>query len=209
MNELTGMIIGFVLTLFVFSYILGDNPLYRLAVHMLVGVSAGYAAVVVVSDVILPIYEQIRTNPTSTESLLWLIPILLAIVLMLKRLPALSLWLGNTPIAYLVGIGASVALIGAIMGTLIPQVTAVGNTNQLTAIETILVALFTVSTLLTFQFTGRRRENGEWAMPIWLKSLTLLGRAVIMVTFGALFAGVLATSLMLLTERITQFFDLF
>ena len=45
MNEFIGLIVGFILTLLVFSYLLGDNPLYRIAIHLLVGTSAAYAAV--------------------------------------------------------------------------------------------------------------------------------------------------------------------
>ena len=33
--------VSLVLTLMVFSYLLGDNVLYRLAIHVLVGVAAG------------------------------------------------------------------------------------------------------------------------------------------------------------------------
>ena len=40
MNESIGLILGFILTLCVYSYVLGDNPLFRVASHLLVGVSA-------------------------------------------------------------------------------------------------------------------------------------------------------------------------
>src|SRR5690606_39819243 len=44
----------FILTLMVFSAALGDNLLYRLAVYVFVGMSAGYAAVVTWNSVLLP-----------------------------------------------------------------------------------------------------------------------------------------------------------
>ncbi len=55
--ETLDLIAGWVsltLTLMVFSYLLGDNFLYRLAIAVLVGVAAGYVAVVAVESVILP-----------------------------------------------------------------------------------------------------------------------------------------------------------
>ena len=36
--------IAFIFTLMIFSYLLGDNPLYRIAAYFFVGVSAGYIA---------------------------------------------------------------------------------------------------------------------------------------------------------------------
>jgi hypothetical protein len=39
--DTVGTIVAIVLTLFVFSYLLGDNILYRLAEHIFVGVAVG------------------------------------------------------------------------------------------------------------------------------------------------------------------------
>ena len=52
--DLVGAILGFVLTIFVFSYIAGDNVLFRIASHLFIGVTAGYVAIVIVQNVILP-----------------------------------------------------------------------------------------------------------------------------------------------------------
>ena len=53
MTDLAGLIVGILLTLFIYSYLIGDNPLYRISVHLLVGVSAAYAVVVVVQQLLL------------------------------------------------------------------------------------------------------------------------------------------------------------
>ena len=50
-----GIGVGLIATIFVYSYLLGDNLLYRFAVHLLVGVSAGYAAVVVIRELLWPV----------------------------------------------------------------------------------------------------------------------------------------------------------
>ena len=52
--ELISGAIGFLLTLLIFSYLIGDNPLFRSAVYIFIGVSSGYAAVVVWHNVLLP-----------------------------------------------------------------------------------------------------------------------------------------------------------
>lgn len=53
LNVVAG-VVSLALTLMVLSYLLGDNPLYRLAVHILVGTTAGYITVVAFESVILP-----------------------------------------------------------------------------------------------------------------------------------------------------------
>jgi hypothetical protein len=191
-GELVGLIIGFVLTIFIFSYAFGDNALYRLAVHILVGVSAAYAAIIVTRHVIVPNIQRVSENPTNPENLLWLVPIALLLLLYLLRR-----WTGNGAVAFLMGVGAAVALVGAVRGTIVPLVTAVPD-QILFPGQSIVTALLTISTLMTFQFT--RRINIE--EPRWQTIFSQIGRAVIMITFGALFAGALNTSLLLLADRL-------
>lgn len=210
MNDTIGLLIGFILTLLIYSYVLGDNPAYRLAVHLLVGVSTAYAAVVVLRQVILPVFVQLVSNPASLDSLLWLVPILLALLLILQRLPRFA-WLGDNALALMVGVGAAVALVGAVTGTLLPQVLVwyTPASASFTPWQGLLMGALTVCTLLTFHFTGRRGENGEWRRPVWQQGAVQVGQAVLMITFGALFAGILSTSLVLLTERIGYYFTQF
>jgi len=191
-GELVGLIVGFVLTIFIFSYAFGDNALYRLAVHILVGVSAAYAAIIVTRRVIVPNIQRVSDNPTNPENLLWLIPVALLFLLYLLRR-----WTGNGAVAFLMGVGAAVALVGAIRGTIVPLITAV-PAQILFPGQSIVTALLTISTLMTFQFT--RRINTQ--EPRWQAIFSQIGRAVIMITFGALFAGALNTSLLLLADRL-------
>lgn len=199
MSELFGLFIGLLLTLFIYSYVVGDNPLYRLAVHILVGVSAAYAAVVTVQQVLLPVMTQIRQNPTDQASLLWVIPLFFVLFLLLKRVPSLT-WLGNSAVALLIGVGAATALVGALAGTLWPQITAVSTTDT-PRFQSLIIAVLTILTLFTFQFTGKT-ENGQWKRPFWQQSAAQIGRAILTITFGALFAALINTSLILLSSRL-------
>ena len=49
--ELIGMAVGALLTILVFSYLLGDNFLYRLALHIFLGALVGYTFGMVISEV--------------------------------------------------------------------------------------------------------------------------------------------------------------
>ena len=199
MNESIGLILGFILTLCVYSYVLGDNPLFRVASHLLVGVSAAYAAVVAVQQFLWPIFVQVRQQPTAPSSLLWAVPLLLALLLLLQRLPTFNWW-GSLPLAVLIGIGTAVALTGALLGTLWPQVTATATTPG----RGIAIALLTAITLLSFQYYRRQNEAGEVITPRWLSVVTLAGQAVLVLTFGVVFANVLGTGLTLLTAQISS-----
>lgn len=199
MNELLPIVAGFLLTLFIYSYIVGDNPLYRIAVHLLVGVSAAYAAVIAVRTVFLPVINEIMAAPTEPTSLTWLVPLLLSILLLLKFIRPLA-WVGNSSVGVLITAGAAVALVGVISGTLIPQLLQTGGANPVLGLVT---ALLTISVLLYFQFTGRADQDGEYSAPGWRRLIAGIGQATIMITFGALFAGAFSTSLALLVERIS------
>ena len=68
----------------------------------------------------------------------------------------------------------------------------------------LLVALLTISTLLYFQFTGREKDGERVRSPLH-RAIAGTGHALLMITFGALFASALTTSLVLLTGRLSYF----
>jgi hypothetical protein len=205
LSNLGGLFFGFVLTIAIYSYLWRDNGLYRLAVHILVGVSAAYATVVVVERVLLPRLNQIRQGieQDPAGNALWLIPVVLALFLWFKLMPRFALF-GNGTVAALMGVGAAVALVGAIAGTLIPQVISVRHEA---AWISLLAAPMTILALAYFHFTGRQTAEGEVKQHPVQGWLAWAGRIILTITFAALFAGVISTSLALLVDRIEFFKD--
>ncbi len=202
MVEIIGLLVGFLLTICIYSYVVGDNALYRLAVHILVGVTAAYAVVLTVERIFLPIFRQFQADPGNAANIWWLVPLVLVLLLVMKLIRPVA-WVGNSAVAVLIGVGSAVALVGAITGTLLPQIRANSSENIIISAAAVLL---TICTLLYFQFTGPAGEKGERIMAPWQQIVAGVGRAVLMVTFGALFAGLLSTSLVLLTERVSFFF---
>lgn len=197
-SDLLGLLIGLLLTLFIYSYLLGDNWFYRTAVHILVGVSAAYAAVVAIEELFIPVYNRLQADPTAPSSLLWLVPILLSLSLLFTWIRPVT-WLGNGSVALLVGTGAAVALVGVVTGTLIPQLLSAPGTG---VAAQLLIALLTISALLYFRFT--RKEN-EDRPSLLQRTVTGTGQALLMITFGALFASAFTTSLVLVSDRLNYF----
>lgn len=202
-GELGGIVVGFLLTLCVLSFVIKDNPLYRLAVHILVGVSAAFAVVVVARQVFGPVFAALLED-VAGNGILWIIPLILTLMLLLKAIPRTAS-LGNSALAVMIGIGAAVSFVGAVSGTLIPQILV----RHDGALLGLLLALLTVTTLLYFLFTGRAGADSGSPMPRWYTPVALLGRIVITITLAGVYAGILNTSLVLLTERVGYFVDAF
>jgi hypothetical protein len=66
--------------------------------------------------------------------------------------------------------------------------------------------MLSVAALFYFQFTGKAGASERWQPPLWRRAVNLVGQGVLIVTFGALFAGAFNTSVTLLVERISYYF---
>ena len=201
--DLSGLLLGFSFTIFIFSYIVGDNFLFRLATHIFIGAAAGYASIVTLYNVILPqlIYPLFQG---SQEEMILAISLLIPSILLLAKLfPRLSK-IGNPAIAILVGIGAATAIGGALFGTIFPQTSAsinVFETNNF--IDGGILLIGTLVTFLYFQFGTKKDKSQRSAIAQLNKLIRGLGKTFIAVTFGALFAGVYIAALTALIERFT------
>jgi hypothetical protein len=230
-SELAGLIASFVLTLMVFSYLLGENPLsrplYRTALHVFIGAAAGYALAVVAQTVLWPrLGRPLLTGEFLDPPFYPVAPLLLGLALLLKVFQSGLGRLGNLPAAFVVGAGAAVAVGGAVTGTLLPQVAAgaaagaypLGDLGGLLAdpgaqLERLVSAavffIGTLATLLYFFYLAPGAQAlgaaGPGATaparhPI-MAGVAIVGQFFINVAYGTLYAGAVAASLALLTER--------
>ena len=204
--ELISGIIGFIFTLLIFSYLIGDNPLFRMAVYIFIGAASGYAAVVICYSVLLPKLRLLSIDDPA-QLIMGIIPFLLGATLLAKLTPRMS-WLGSFAMALLVGVGAATALSGAVIGTLIPQsrsaMDAFVSPTFLQLIEGIVMLLGTALTLIYFQFSARRAPDGAVKRNVILEVLAWGGRVFIAITFGVLFAGVYMAALTAMLERLSS-----
>ncbi len=202
--ELVGVIVSFVLTLIVFSYFLGDHAVYRFVMALFIGVSAGYFAVVLIFQVILPRLVV----PLVSGNKLVLVPLLLSGMLLLKLSPRFSRF-GNIPMAYLVGAGAAIAIGGAVMGTLFGQIQGawsefVPGENEsrfLVIIEGAFLLLGTLATLAYFHFDAKKGNVTSGKRAILVAIIAWVGKIFIAITLGVVFASVLTAAATALIER--------
>ncbi len=123
-SETIWTLAAFFLTVLVLSYVLGDNPLFRIATYLFVGVSAGYIAVLIIYQVLVAKLFNPFIAGSLQQKLLIVIPFVLGLLLIFKLFPRLAA-VGNVSMGFLVGVGAAVAIGGAITGTLLASSPAV------------------------------------------------------------------------------------
>ena len=215
--EMVGVVTAAVLTLMVFSYILGDNVLFKLASHIFVGVAVGYAIVLV--------WDQVFARLGPGDLLSVAPALLLCLLLLLKILPKqseLTNVLGSMALAFVLGVGAALAVGGALFGTLLPQTLATAGVSlnpnhyqdaQNSAglvdwLNNIIIVLGTIGTF--FYFTFAVRASGplgglrEGVVRFWAG----MGRLMIIFTLGALFANTFNSRVALLISRLQFLFNL-
>jgi hypothetical protein len=218
LDLITGFI-SFLFTLLILSYVIGDNPAFRAAVHAFVGVSTGYIVVAVLRLVILDKLFLPLINGTLVERILLIFPLVLSLLLLGKMFSG-SEWAGRPVVAFLVGVGTAAAIGGAVMGTIFPQVLATASMFDIRSTQTVgglatnlvtgLVALVgTVATLAYFQFTIRGKNTVTGKRGWFMGFFALLGQVFIVITLGVIFAGVLAASLTAFVDRVQSVIDFF
>ena len=207
------MVVGTVVTLMIFSYLLGDNALYRWALALLVGAGVGYALGVALRFLVFDWIADAMTAADPQASLTYAVPLLLGGLLLFKGFGRSKIAvLGNIPLAFLVGVGAAVAVSGALTGTLIPQVRATGtalNLRQsvLSLIEGIIGVVGTIAALAFFSPTAGTAQQGG-PLQRGLAGLRGLGKIFVVIALGVAFSGAVTSALTAWVMRLWQMVEL-
>ncbi len=204
--DLIGGAVGLAFTVALLSYLIGDNPLYRVALHLFVGVAAGYAGLVVIFQVLTPRFFAPMAGGFQPQALALLaVPLILFVFLILKLGPRTAA-LGNIGIAYLIGVGVAVAVGGAVTGTLFPQISMAWGAG-LSLFSRLVVVAGAVTTLLYFQFwlRGETAAGGaERAAP--MRVLADVGKGFMVITLGAIYGGMILSGIAVFSERVTTLY---
>lgn len=230
-----GTLVGFLLSLMIFSFVLRDNLLVRVAQYLLVGVTLAYVAVLVWHSILWPrLFRPLFVEPLAafeTRALpandsLWLygVPLLLGLLLWiagldylrgpLKEQSGVRPWLrllALLPAGLLVGVGLGVGIAGTIQGTLGPQFLRAAELGwSLDAAPGLLVGaltlLITIGVLLYLQVGEVPQPR---ALPALLAPLVQgwgwIGQRALWLAAGFLFARLFASRLTLLIARLDYF----
>lgn len=192
-----------ILTLAVFSFLWRDNPLYRFAEHLLVGVSAGYYVVQyfysgIVKKLVVPVHQDPAANwPLIFGGVLGL--------MMFARLFRRLSWAARYPIAFYVAAAAGyfipsileANILKQMGGTVAAPAAALGATTGglggLAVISSVLVALGVIAVLVYFFFSVEHRGATG--------AVSRIGILYLMVGFGASFGYTVMGRITLLLGR--------
>ena len=211
--DLLGSALGLLLTLLVFSYLLGDHFLVRLIFYGYIGLMAGFSVVIAFNSVIYPQLVQPLIDNPITGWIQIAAPLFLCGLLLFKLSTRFSR-LGNLSLAFLVGVGLAALIGGAIQGTLMPQLSAVISPFDLErsamvaegrlsgVVQGFLILFGTVTTLTYFHFGARPRASGLARRLEWIETLSWIGQIFIAIALGLIFAGLLKAGFVALVERI-------
>ena len=190
--------IGAFLSLCIFSFLYKDNPFYKFAEHLFVGVTNGYFLTFTVHRVLVPnLFEPLF------EGKLWLIISFVVGALYVTRfIPKVS-WLVRIPIAITIGYytGASIPaviqtdIIRQIQGTILtPQNFQAWHAGTMGVVWSIILFIGVLCTLSYFYFS--KEHKGV------LGVTSRIGIIFIMIGFGAAFGYTVMARISLLIGRL-------
>jgi len=174
------------LTLSIFSFLYKDNPFYKFAEALLVGVSMGYAIPLIFENVFMP---YVYTPIFLSHKFIIIIPAILG-SLYFFRFTKMS-WLARYPIVFGMGIvGMSVPM--SLHSSVLVQMRSA--MLPITSINTALIFFGTVTILLYFFFS--KAHKGIYG------KVTNIGIWYMMIGFGASFGYTVMARVSLLIGRI-------
>ena len=123
-----GIWLGALLSLSLYSFLYKDNPFYKFAEHLFVGMSAGYWVIYNIKNVLIPNWWNNLVPAEGGIDPIWIIPGALALFMLLRVVPKLS-GLSRMSLSLIVGTGAGLSM------------TAMLQTNALAQVNGTIIAL--------------------------------------------------------------------
>lgn len=198
-TELIGIWVSAVLTLLIFSFLYKDNPLYKFAEHLFVGISAGYGVALEYHNVFLPnLWRPLNdaTIPLVNRLPLFL-PFLFGLLLFTRFFEKIS-WLSRWSLALIIGIFAGIAIIGYGSGDLVLQIHAnllpIWTDKWLTSFNNLLLTVGLITSLIYFFFS--KEHKGAFG------ATARVGIWFLMISFGASFGYTVMSRMSLLIGRV-------
>lgn len=212
MNTL-GIWIAAFLTLCIYSFLFKDNPFYKFAEHLFVGVSAGYWVAKLYTDTLVPnLYIPLKTDIVSLTQatgglailkllgsfLVHLIPGVLGVMMLCRLFPKIA-WISRWSLAFVVGTTAGITIVTRLQADVIAQVSGTlenifAGGNWVATLNNLILLVGVICGLIYFFFS--REHKG-----IVFGGASRIGIYFLMVAFGASFGYTVMARISLLIGR--------
>ena len=197
-----GIILAAGLTLALYSFLYKDNPVFKAAEHLYVGVVAAYELSLVwyqniLVDVVNPLFR-----PAEGANPKWLVvvPALLGLFLMTRLLGKWT-WLSRISFAFFVGLGAGLAIPRRIASFILQQIepsirplSADFATLGWVVLNPPIILVGVVSVLVYFYFSAEHKGT--------VGGISKVGVYFLMISFGASFGYTVMARISLLIGRV-------
>ncbi len=184
-------------TFSIFSFLYNDNPFYKLAEQVFVGMSAAYWLVYLFYSIMLPnLITKLFTD--FGANVILLIPAALGIMMLLRLIPKAQ-WVSRYPIAIMIGTSAGISMVRYAKSDLLSQISATminpfaGGTIS-SIVGNLLLIIGTICGVYFFYFS--KKQEGISAVP------SKLGIWFLMISFGASFGYTVMARISLLIGRL-------
>lgn len=179
LGDFIGVWIGAGLTLCIYSFLYKDNPFYKFAEHVYVGVSTGYLICVAYFNAIKP---YVITDIFDKGNYVMLIPTIMGILLYTRFFKKVS-WISRYTLAFIIGAGAGISAPAGIQAFVIRQIgeTIVPFYSPSGSIEYDAIIVFVIVICIMVYFFFSIEHKGA------VNVAARLGIIFLMVYFGAAF----------------------
>jgi len=193
--------IAALLTLCIFSFLYKDNPLYRFAEHLFVGVAGGYSICIVWYNSLKPnlIVPLIGRDTVLSDRLLLLVPAALSLSMLARLIPRIA-WVSRFAIAFMVGTSVGPSIPSTLQARVLEQIGGIvklgapSDGTLLTVFNSLCLAVGTICGLVYFYFS--KEHKGVFG------AAARVGIWFLMVGFGAAFGYTVMARVSLLIGRI-------
>jgi len=205
-------------TLAIFSFLWRDNPFYKIAEAVVVGVSAAYWMVVGFWTTIVPnLLAKLAPDLIASWALpglygsdpawSYIFPLVLGIMLLMRLSPA-GAWISRWPLAFIIGTTAGARLIAFLDADFRNQirnaikpifVSEAGTFDPWDSLRNLLLFLGTLAALVYFFFSIEHKGA--------VGKVARVGIWVLMITFGAAFGYTVMGRIALLADRLEFLFE--
>ncbi len=191
--------IASILTLAIFSFLYRENPFYRAAEHLYVGLANGYSITITWHLLLVPILINRLAHGSGIGTKIWLVCLAAIGALYFTRVIPKVSWLIRFPIAIALGYSCGLGIPRAIDAEIIKQLKATIITRPMlahldTALWAILILIGVIATISYFFFSAERKGV--------LKPISYVGIVFIMVGFGASFGYTVMARISLFIGRL-------
>lgn len=192
-----GVWLGALSTLAIWSFLYKDNPFYKIAEQIFVGVSAAYWLIYTIYNILIPnLFSKILTDPVGNW--IYFIPGLLGIMMLLRIIPKFEK-LSRYPLSLLIGTTAGISLLRFLKTDVLAQTTSTminpfQSPDIAVIIGQLLIIIGTICGIIYFYFS--KKHEG------FIGVNARIGIIFLMISFGASFGYTVMARISLLIGRL-------